>query len=501
MRGFFVLLYTGKSPVPGTERRRKAMEHSLSQSARLQQKQTISPLQQQSAELLHLSRQELEHRINEELATNPLLEENLVPPENDLPGDGESTSPEKDPGDGAPADDAGLPEFSAERILWGDDLPASGAGRRDPDDDGDFWSNSPAPPPSMEEQLSAEVATSGLDDRMRGLAECIIDNLDERGYLASHPADLAMACDCSMEEITRALELVQSFDPPGIAARDLSECLRLQLKRKGLLSPLMEKLTGADSLDEIAANHLPRLAAKLDIPMEELKSAVSRLKKLNPCPGFELVSQTAAAEEPEIEIVRRGDDYAVVAPFAREKSLYIPDRYEKLLQDPSLSGSDRAYIEEKMRSARELIRALRMRGDTVSAIGRVLIQTQRDFLEQGPAALKPLTMKQAGNILGLHETTISRAAAGKSVRTPRGVFPLRYFFSGGYKNDDGEDVAARAVQEKLRELVAGEDPRDPLSDDKLAKLLNESGLSVARRTIAKYRDLLKIPSSRLRKQY
>ena len=353
----------------------------------------------------------------------------------------------------------------------------------------------------MEEQLSSEIATSGLDGRMRELAQCIIDNLDERGYLASHPADLAMACDASMDEMARALELVQSFDPPGIAARDLSECLRLQLKRKGLLSPLMEKLTGGESLGEIAANHLPRLAAKLGISMDELKSAVARLKKLDPCPGYELVSRTAAAEEPEIEIVRRGNDYAVAAPFAREKSLYVPDRYEKLLRDPSLSERDRAYIEEKMRSARELIKALRMRGDTVSAIGKVLIRTQRDFLEQGPSALKPLTMKQAGNILGLHETTISRAVAGKSVRTPQGVFPLKYFFSGGYRNDEGEDVAARAVQQKIRELVSGEDPRDPLSDDKLAKLLGESGLSVARRTIAKYREILRIPSSRLRKQY
>ena len=493
---FHVTLYA-EAPFP----ERNGMENSLFQNIGLQQKQTISPLQQQSAELLHLSRQELESRINRELATNPLLEEKFSPSESDPPDQSESGGSGDSPPGGDLPGDSGLPEFSAERILWGDDLPASGAGRRDPDDDGDFWSNSPAPQPSMEEQLSAEVATSSLDDRMRELAQCIIDNLDERGYLASHPADLAMSCDATMDEMDRALELVQSFDPPGIAARDLGECLRLQLKRQGRLSPLMERLTGEEALGDIAANRLPRLAAKLGVSMEELKSAVSRLKKLDPCPGYELAPQAAAAEEPELEIVRRNGDYAVVAPFSREKSLYIPDRYEKLLQNPSLSESDRAYIEEKMRSARELIRALRMRGDTVSAIGKVLIRTQRDFLERGPSALKPLTMKQAGSLLGLHETTISRAVAGKFVRTPQGTFPLKYFFSGGYRNDEGEDVASRAVQQKIRELVASEDPGDPLSDDKLAKLLNESGLSVARRTIAKYRDILRIPSSRLRKQY
>ncbi|MBQ7207460.1 MAG: RNA polymerase factor sigma-54 [Lentisphaeria bacterium] len=470
------------------------MENSLAQNIRLQQKQSISPLQQQAAELLHLSRQELETRIDRELATNPLLEEDTAPPQENA---GEETEPSRD--DGARDDDAPS-ELDAERMIWGDDLPVSAASR-DPDDDGDFWSGAPAPPPSMEEQLASEVATSGLDDRMKELASCIIDNLDARGFLASHPADLAMLCNADMEEMDRALALVRSFDPPGIAARDLSECLRLQLARKNALTPLMEKLTEKDSLDEIAANHLPRLAARLGVSMEELKKALAELKKLNPAPGSELAPQTLMPADPELEIVRRGDDYAVVSSGSRERSLFIPERYEKLLQDPNLSGSDRSYIEEKMRSARELIRALRLRGDTVSGIGKVLIRTQRDFLDRGPAALKPLTMKQAGEILGLHETTVSRAVAGKYVRTPRGIFPLRYFFSGGYKSSEGEDVASRAVQEKLRELVAQEDPRDPLSDDKLAKLLREEGLDVARRTIAKYRELLRIPSSRLRKQY
>ena len=465
------------------------MENNLSQSAILQQRQLLSQRQQQSLELLHLPLQELDMRIMSELAENPLLEENFQSGEETPQSSSEEVSSSSDE----------FADIEAARTLWGDDLPRGSAYAND--DDGDFWTNTAAPPPSVDEQLEAEIATSGLSEKMASFVRAIISGLDERGYLSSPLADLAMVCDADMDEMEDALAVAQSFDPAGIAARDPGECFRLQLERSGRLTPLLEKLTRSDSLEEIAANRIPFLAKRLDISVEQLQQEIEVLRTLDPAPGRELSSSAIQLSDVELEIYWNGKSFTANSLRSRERRLCISSRYEQLLDDPATPPETRSYIEEKIRSAKELLEALRLRGDTLAGIGDVLIRTQAEFLESGPQYLHPLTMKQAGEMLGLNESTISRAVAGKSVRTPRGVFPLKYFFSSGFKSDDGGDVASRAVQEKIRELVAGEDPKNPLSDDKIAQLLVEDGVNVARRTIAKYRDILKIPSTRLRKKY
>ncbi|MBR7104612.1 MAG: RNA polymerase factor sigma-54 [Lentisphaeria bacterium] len=467
------------------------MENGLKQNLSLRQKQTLSQKQLQSVELLALSGLELEQRIRDELSQNPLLEEREFARE-ELP------EPERKQEDNSDdAEDLFLNALSDN--LWADDLPSAGnftLGKGE--DEGDFWTNSPAPPPSMAEQLDAEIATSGQSPRMKALATGIIDSLDERGFLSTPLADIAMQFDADMEEAESALHFVQRFDPPGIAARDLGECLRLQLERQGRLTPFLEQLTTPEALEDISQNRLPRLAAALGTEISRITQALEILKKLDPFPGS--VRQELPAE-PELEIVREEEGFSVVELRPREWNLFIPERYEKLLLDPATGSEDRKFIEEKLRSARELIQALRDRGSTLAGIGKVLVQTQQAFFEQGPAALKPLTMKQAGEILNRDESTISRAVSGKTVRTPQGVYPLRYFFSSGAISTDSGDLSARAVQEKLRQLVESEDPRNPLSDEKLAALLNEQGLDIARRTVAKYRDILHIPGARLRKKF
>ena len=467
------------------------MENSLSQNISIQQRQLLSQRQQQSLELLRLPLQELDARIAEELKNNPLLENELPPAGEPLP---DSDKENRDSSDDAQAD------FEAAQNLWGDDLPA-GSIYANCDDDGDFWSRTAAPPPSMDEQLEAEIATSGLSERMIFLTNNIISNLNESGFLASHLADIAMSCDADMEEIEAALAIVQSFDPPGIAARTLGECLKIQLERKGALTPLLEKLTADDSLEEIAANHIRQLAKKLNVSIDELLLAVAEIKKLNPAPGAVLSVNDDKISEPEIEILQKNGHYVVNVLHSRERHLFISQHYQKLLEDPATPPETKAYVEEKIRSARELIESLRLRGDTLTAIGNVLIRTQADFLDSGPEELRPLTMKQAGEMLDLNESTISRAVAGKSVKTPQGIYPIKYFFSSGFKSDDGEDVAARAVREKIRALIAAEDPHNPLSDDKIAQLLAREGVKIARRTVAKYRDILNIPGTSKRKLF
>ena len=350
------------------------MENSLSQNISLQQRQLLSQRQQQSLELLHLPLQALDARIAEELKNNPLLEDELPPAGEQI------TDSEKDNQD---SNEDSQTDFEAAQNLWGDDLPA-GSIYADSDDDGDFWSRTAAPPPSMDEQLEVEIATSGLSERMIFLAGNIISNLNESGYLASHLADIAMLCDADMEEMEEALGLVQSFDPPGIAARTLGECLKIQLERKGSLTPLLEKLTTDDSIQEIIANRIPQLAKKLNISIDELLPAVAEIKKLDPAPGAVLSAKGNEVSEPEIEIIRKNGHYAVKTLHDRERRLSISLRYQKMLDDPALQPETRAYIEEKIRSAKELIESLRLRGDTLTAIGNVLIRTQADFLDSGP---------------------------------------------------------------------------------------------------------------------
>ena len=467
------------------------MENSLSQNISQQQKQLLSQQQQQALKLLELPLMALEERIDQELEKNPLLEEELPPA-----GEQISDHEEKD------QDSSGdIPtDRELAQTFWGDDLPA-GSVYANSDDDGDFWSNTAAPPPSMDEQLEAEIATSGLSEKQVFLANNIISNLNANGYLASHLADLAMVCDADMDEMEEALAIVQSFDPPGIAARTVGECLKLQLQRKGALTPFLEKLTTDDTLEEIAKNRIPQLAKKLNVTVDEIVRSIAELKKLNPFPGGAFSAEKEDSFRPEIEIVSKGSGYIVNTLSTRLQRLSVPQRYEELLNDPETAPEAKVWLEEKMRSANELLEAIRLRGDTLTGIGTVLIRTQGAFLDYGPEELRPLTMKQAGEMLGLNESTISRAVAGKSVKTPRGEFPLKYFFSSGFKSDDGEDIAARAVQEKIRAIISSEDPRDPLSDDKISQLLAADGLNVARRTIAKYRDILKIPSTRLRKRF
>ena len=244
---------------------------------------------------------------------------------------------------------------------------------------------------------------------------------------------------------------------------------------------------------------LRQLAKKLNVSIDELLLAVAEIKKLNPAPGAVLSVKDDKISEPEIEILQKNGHYVVNVLHSKERHLFISQHYQKLLEDPATPPETKAYIEEKIRSARELIESLRLRGDTLTAIGNVLIRTQADFLDSGPEELRPLTMKQAGEMLDLNESTISRAVAGKSVKTPQGIYPIKYFFSSGFKSDDGEDVAARAVREKIRALIAAEDPHNPLSDDKIAQLLAQEGVKIARRTVAKYRDILNIPGTSKRK--
>jgi len=465
-------------------------DFSAQLTASQRQTQQLAMNRLQGLELLHLSTQELEQRLNRELNENPMLEEEFpeLPPAAEAPGfAGESGDDETDgellSGDGE----------------WHDELPLPSDAPGDGETPADYWMDSAAPAPSLSELLETEVATSGLPPEEERRVRFLIDELDESGFLSIHLADAAMACDANLPEMERALAYLQSLDPPGVGARDLGECLKLQLQRRGVLTPLREKLLQV-GLEDIAENRLPALSEKLGIPQDQLKEEIRLLGTLDPAPGHSAAARSSGIILPELEIVPDGDGFTARRLRERERKIGISKTYSKLLADPDLSAGDRAFLREKLQHAREFLRALEERGDTLLKLGEFIAREQAEFFRKGAEALRPMTMKQAGSVLGVHETTVSRAAAEKYAVTPQGVLPLRYFFSSGYSSGDSGELSNRAVMEKIRELVAEEDTLHPLSDEKLSALLGKEGLKVARRTVAKYRDQLHIPAASARKR-
>lgn len=467
-----------------------ALENSPVLSGRLEQRQQLSPVQRHALEILALPLAALETRLANEFAVNPALDE--LPPDS-AP---EPTAPEADR---AAEDENDYETNSLCADDWADELPIPAAAGNDADRP-DFLGNSPAPPPSLKSLLVDELNISDCPRRLYAPALEIISALNDDGLLASNPADIAMACDTELADVLDALKFVQDIAPAGVAARDTAECLKLQLIRRNRLTPQLDRLL-TDGREDLEKNRLPALCAKLGVTPAELEDMLAVLRSLDPAPGRDL-RDTATEVRPDLEIVRiaPGEYRASVLRESRNRVIVAP-LYEKMLEKPGLSAADREYLTEKISRAKELVQAIALRENTLKRIGDVLIAEQRDFLEHGPARLRPLTMKQTAEKLDLSESTISRAVADKFVITPQGFYPLRYFFSGGFSTGSGDELAAQAVKEQIRQAIAAEDPRHPLSDDALAQLLKSRGLSVARRTVTKYRESLKLPTSSLRKKH
>ena len=312
-----------------------------------------------------------------------------------------------------------------------------------------------------------------------------------------------MGCDADLTEMEHALAIVQSFDPPGIGARSLAESLRLQLERKGALTPLLEKILN-DHLIDIERNKLPQIAKSCGVSIDTVHEALAVLKSLNPTPAGALNRGDTVFIKPELEIFRDDSgEYQVRLLHERRREVVISTRYLKMLEDPDLDSATRSYIKERIQRAQELLQALERRKSTLEKLGEVIVRTQKDFLNRGVKALHPLTMKQAGEMMELDESVVSRAAADKLVITPRGTFPCRFFFSSGFGGGgaDGGGQSSHAVVERIKEIVDDEDPRHPLSDDAIAAILKKEGVDIARRTVAKYREAARIPSSSLRRKH
>jgi len=356
-------------------------------------------------------------------------------------------------------------------------------------------------PLTLQEHLVEQIRESGLDQEAQADAILIVGNLTEHGYLDSPLEDLAPRLQIPLQRLDDALATVQNLDPPGVGASDLRECLLLQLDQLGLGDGLEAEIVDRH-LDEVARNHFPQLAKSLHVSLETIIETIEHIRSLDPSPGSRFQTSGNPYVQPDVKIFFSDEDEWL----AELTGSYLPririnDEYKDMLAGSSDDRKTRNYLRNQIRDGRAIIRAIDQRQETILAIAREIVDRQKPFLEKGSRHLKPMTMNDIAEIIGVHPTTVSRAVAGKYIDTPHGLMEMRKFFATGYQTADGKNVSNEGVREALQELVSNENGSQPLSDSKLEKLLTEQGIKVARRTVAKYREQLGILPSHLRKKY
>jgi RNA polymerase sigma-54 factor len=481
-------------------------ENSLHLNQTLRQEQILAPAQLQSLEYLIAPVMELQSKISEELETNPVLEQE----KNDIEKKSESlesneltseTPVGKEEAEYTADEDFPNLEEMTER--WNDYLPPTPI-NTDINTENEKYThffNSIIATQSIEEQLLSQLSFTEVDDNFKELCKLIIGSINEIGYFQGSLQDLAVIGGSDADVMEKALNFVQSFDPPGIAARDLKECLYLQLERDGKENTVAAKIV-LNYLDELALNHLPQIAKLIHVSLDELKESIAEIRKLTPYPWIDNYSKNnSAVIIPELAIEKIENQYVIILKNEYIPRLRISKKYMGMLENPSTSDDTKEYIKNKMLKGNLIIKNIQQRQETIRKIAEIIIDSQYDFLEEGIEHLKPLTMKEVADKIGVHETTVSRAVANKYVETPQGVFEMRYFFSTGYQSDSGEVISNRSVMEKIKDIVADENTLKPYSDDAISKMLKDQGLNVARRTVTKYREETGIPSSRQRKEF
>jgi RNA polymerase sigma-54 factor len=465
----------------------------------MEQRLIQSPQMIQAMQILQLPAMELEDRIEQELTENPLLER--------LDSAAE--------GDPAPTADAAAQEEQAkvEAMLnelerYSPDHEQMPRTRSNYDEDGDrkleAMQNTPDEPKNLAESLLEELAFTDLDDRGRDIAEFVLYSLDDRGYLTMTVEELARDCDVpntSVEEVQAALNELRRLIHPALGARDLRECWLLQLDAHGFDDPLVRTIV-EQHLEDVTANRLPRIAKATARPIEDVKDALDALRALDPRPGAQFGGAPATAILPDVMVEFVDGKYEIKVSRDWTPRLTLNPIYRQYLKEARKGDGVQEWVKKRIESARWFIDAVAQRQSTLKRIAESIFRRQRGFLEEGVRALHPLRMQEVADEVGVHISTVSRAVSGKYAQTPRGSYPLKYFFTGGTQKEDGEVESQTAIKQRIAELVAKEDRTNPLSDDQLAALLEQTDkIKIARRTVTKYRKALSIPSSSHRKVF
>src|SRR3990170_3098749 len=477
-------------------------------SLRQTQRVVMTPLLQQAIQLLQLSTLELEQVVRKELEENPLLEE-LPEETQDVDADAQSptepgapemaaapapvepVSKETSSVDGERADELPFDLTSAVFDEPDERTPVSMEEREDLP-----FENLGRTGTSLDEHLNEQLRWATDDLRIVAIGEAIIGNLDDDGYLRAEVDEIARGMAASVEDVEQALRLVQGFDPTGVAARSVRECLLLQLTADSEPDPVSVEIV-EKHFEDLERRRYVEIARALKQPLDRVMESVEEIQALEPKPGRRFAISDQRYIAPDVSIHKVGEDYVVVLNEEGIPRLRVNALYRSLLRRSD--GEAKQYVEQKLRSAVWLIKSVEQRQRTLRKVTQSLVKFQRDFLDRGVAHLRPLALRDVGEDIGMHESTISRVTTNKYVETPQGLFELKYFFHSGIASGDGEMVSSVSVKKMIRDLLASEDPAKPLSDQDVARELHAKGLTIARRTVAKYREELGILPSHQRR--
>jgi RNA polymerase sigma-54 factor len=493
---------------------------------RMEQRMKLAPHMIQSMEILQLPILALQERIEQELSNNPVLEiEELASPEETEPI--EQEAPQKDVGEKVLVVDTGnnkvddferlesLEDEHKEHIEQAEPFYTR-RGSDEPDRKLEAIKNVAAPPQSLHEYLTGQWQLIEAQEPVKKAGSMIIDYIDEKGYLTVRLEQLHNKDrnDFSFDDLKKALALVQRLEPPGVGARDMKECLLIQMAQSSEDSSFVattaekdmsfESRLIAEHLNELLENRLPDIAKKMNCSIDKLNQAIKRMSKLDTSPGLQIGSPRNYPITPDVIVEPSNDtgEYSIRLVNSDLPSLRLSSYYTKMAKDIKTSEKTRKFLQDNIRSAQWIIDAIEQRKNTLLKVTQAIVKFQRDFFDKGPLYLRPLPMSKVAGDVGVHLATVSRAAAGKYMQCPWGLLPLRKFFSGGMQDDAGQAHSWEAIRVKLQEIIDAEDKTKPLSDEQIREKLAEAGIKdLARRTVAKYRKLLNIPTARFRKKY
>jgi RNA polymerase sigma-54 factor len=443
------------------------------------QKLVMTPELRQAIAVLQLPVAELGDFIEQEMLENPCLD----------------AEPKEEVEEPAPPSEARkLLEY-----LDGGDY-SGGRGAQESDDEDHSFESFTATLPTLQEYLMAQLFVASLLPRERRVGEFLIDSLDDHGYLTISLDEAAAALGVAPEQAERVLQVIQGFDPPGVGARTLKECLLLQWATLDDGNPLVPTMI-EHHLDDLGEGRITRIAEVLGATPAEVQGAADMIRTLDPKPGrrFGRANETRYVV-PDVAVERVGQEYVVLVNEGPLPKLMVSNHYRQMLSG-SVEPEARKFVEQKIHSALWLIKAIEQRRMTLYKVTEAIVRFQREFFDRGVRYLRPLTLREVAEVVGVHESTVSRATSGKYVQTPAGTFELKFFFTSGVENAGGEGVAAESVKRMIADLVAKENSAEPLSDQALTYLLGKQGVNISRRTVAKYREEMGVPSSNKRKRY
>jgi len=482
------------------------MALEIKQAPKLIQQLVITPQLQQAIRLLQLTRLELVDLISQEMKENPLLEEDEDTKESveaersvseedqeESSLDSEHTIEVKGEGEGAE-------EFDWESYLENYNLTPFQRPRREDGEERPSFENFLTKRTTLSDHLNWQLQLSHFTEEEQKAGILIIGNLDEDGYLKIALEDICSETNLSMEVVEGTLRRIQQFDPVGVAARDLKECLLTQLGQMGVRDPLAEKVI-SEHLSLLKNRNYPAIAKRLGVSLERVNRAACLISKLDPKPGKAFGGEVTQEIIPDVYVYKMEGEYLVYLNDESIPRIKVNPFYRSVLSDNrfALEG-DRKYIQEKLRSALWLIRSIHQRQRTIYKVAKSIVKFQKDFLDNGIQFLKPLVLRDVAEDIQMHESTISRVTHNKYMHTPQGIYELKFFFNAGITSMQGETLASESVKNLVREIITKEDPRKPYSDEKLVQILKGMNIHIARRTVSKYRELMRILSSNERRK-